>query len=49
MVRDRSGTLEDKLIKDEFLDPMTESSFADGCEEASDEVVDELDTDCVCA
>lgn len=45
LVSERSGTAEDKLINDEFFDPITESSFADGCEEASDDVVEELDTD----
>lgn len=44
-VRDRSGTLEDRLINDPFREPMTESSLADGCEDASDDVVDEAEAD----
>lgn len=48
LVSDRSGTLEDKLIRDEFFDPITESSFADGSEDESDVVlVEEVETDCV--
>lgn len=46
-VRERSGMLEDKLINEPFREPMTESSLADGCDEASEDVVDEADADCV--
>jgi hypothetical protein len=45
LVRERSGTLEERLIRDEFLDPITESSLADGAEEASEDVVEAAETD----
>lgn len=47
VVSDKSGIAEDRLIKDPFCEPMTLSSLADGCEETSEEVVDDADADCV--
>lgn len=44
-VSDRSGTLEDKFINDPFREPMTESSLADGCEDVSDDVVEDAEAD----
>lgn len=45
-VKDKSGMLEDKLISELLREPITESSLADGCDEASDEeAVDEFDAD----
>ena len=44
-LRDKSGTLEDRLMKDPGLFALiTESSLADGCEEVSE---DEVDTEAV--
>lgn len=49
-VKDKSGMLEDKLISELLREPITESSLADGCDEASDEeAVDEFDADWECA
>jgi len=45
----KSGTAEERLIKEPFCEPMTLSSLADGCDELSEEVVDDADADCVWA
>ena len=38
--KDKSGRAEERLINDPGLAPVTESSFAEGCEEVSEELVD---------
>lgn len=48
-MRDKSGTLEDRLISEPFREPMTESSLADGCDEVSEDVVEEAEADWVWA